>query len=205
MVYQPSKDVALYASYTRSFAPLSGFDNTSTDADVIYEPSRGTQYEVGVKADFLDSRLSATIAAYHLTRTNVLTPDPDDPTRSIQTGEQRSQGIEFDVTGEILPGWNVILSYALTNAEVIKDNTFPEGNRLANVPENQASFWTTYTIQEGALEGLGFGLGLFYIGERQGNLDNSFQLGDYLRTDAALYYRRGRFRGAINILDYSRP
>ncbi|AFZ30226.1 TonB-dependent siderophore receptor [Gloeocapsa sp. PCC 7428] len=199
LVYQPSENVALYASYTRSFAPLSGFDNTSTDADVIYEPSRGTQYEVGVKADFLDSRLSATIAAYHLTRTNVLTPDPDDPTRSIQTGEQRSQGIEFDVTGEILPGWNVILSYALTNAEVTKDNTFPEGNRLANVPENQASLWTTYTIQEGALEGLGFGLGLFYIGERQGDLDNSFQLGDYLRTDAALYYRRGRFRGAINI------
>ncbi|WP_322742391.1 TonB-dependent siderophore receptor [Gloeocapsopsis crepidinum] len=199
LVYQPSEDVALYASYTRSFAPLSGFDNTSTDADVIYEPSRGTQYEVGVKADFLDSRLSATIAAYHLTRTNVLTPDPDDPTRSIQTGEQRSQGIEFDVTGEILPGWNLILSYALTNAEVTKDNTFPQGNRLANVPENQASLWTTYTIQEGALEGLGFGLGLFYIGERQGNLDNSFQLGDYLRTDAALYYRRGRFRGAINI------
>lgn len=199
LVYQPSEDIALYASYTRSFTPLSGFDNTSTDANVIYEPSRGTQYEIGVKADFLDNRLSATLATYHLTRTNVLTPDPDDPTRSIQTGEQRSQGIEFDVTGEILPGWNMILSYALTDAEVTKDNTFPEGNRLANVPKNQASLWTTYTIQEGALEGLGFGLGLFYIGERQGDLDNSFQLGDYLRTDAALYYRRGRFRGAINI------
>ncbi|MBF2050108.1 MAG: TonB-dependent siderophore receptor [Elainella sp. C42_A2020_010] len=199
IVYQPNEDISLYASYTRSFAPLSGFDNTSTDADVIYEPSRGTQYEVGVKADFLDDRLSATLAAYHLTRTNVLTPDPDDPTRSVQTGEQRSQGIEFDVAGEILPGWNVILSYALTDAEVTKDNTFPEGNRLANVPENQASFWTTYTIQEGTLEGLGFGLGLFYIGERQGDLANSFQLDDYLRADAALYYRRGRFRGAINI------
>lgn len=199
LVYQPSEDIALYASYTRSFFPVSGLDNTSPDASVTFDPTRGTQYEVGVKADFLDDRLSATLAAYHLTRTNVLTPDPDDPTRSIQTGEQRSQGIEFDVTGEILPGWNVIVSYALTDAEVTKDNTFPEGNRLANVPENQASLWTTYTIQAGALEGLGFGLGLFYIGERQGDLDNSFQLDDYLRTDAALYYRRGRFRGAINI------
>jgi iron complex outermembrane receptor protein len=199
LVYQPSDTVALYASYTRSFFPLAGFDNLSPDENVTFDPTRGTQYEVGVKTDFLDGRLSATLATYHLTRTNVLTPDPDDPTRSIQTGEQGSQGIEFDVTGEILPGWNMILSYALTNAEVTKDNTFPEGNRLANVPENQASLWTTYTIQEGVLEGLGFGLGLFYIGERQGDLDNSFQLGDYLRTDAALYYRRGRFRGAINI------
>jgi iron complex outermembrane receptor protein len=199
LVYQPSEEIALYASYTRSFFPLSGFDNTSPDADVAFDPTRGTQYEVGVNTDFLEGRLSATLAAYHLTRTNVLTPDPDDPTRSIQTGEQRSRGVEFDVTGEILLGWNVILSYAYTDAEVTEDNTFPEGNRLPNVPENQASLWTTYTLQEGALEGLGFGLGLFYVGTRQGDLNNSFELDDYLRTDAALFYRRGRFRGAINV------
>ncbi|NJK53788.1 MAG: TonB-dependent receptor, partial [Leptolyngbyaceae cyanobacterium SU_3_3] len=152
--------------------------------------------------------LSATLAAYHLTRTNVLTPDPNDRNRSIQTGEQRSQGIEFEVRGEILPGWDVTAAYAYTDAELTQDNTFPVGNRLPNVPENQASLWTTYTIQEGALEGLGFGLGLFYLGARQANLDNSLELGDYLRTDAALYYRRDRFRAAINfrnIFDIDAP
>ena len=41
-------------------------------------------------------------------------------------------------------------------------------------------------------------MGLFYIGEREGDLDNSFQLDDYLRTDAALYYRRDRLNAAIN-------
>jgi iron complex outermembrane recepter protein len=199
LVYQPSEEVSLYASYTRSFAPLSGFDNTSVDEDVTFEPSRGTQYEVGVKADFLDGRLSATLAAYHLTKTNVLTPNPDDPDFSIQTGEQRSQGIELDLTGEILPGWNVTAAYAYTDAEVTEDNATPVGNRLPNVPENQASLWTTYEIQTGDLEGLGFGLGLFYVGARQGDLDNSFEMGDYFRTDAALYYRRGRFNAAINM------
>ena len=198
LVYQPSEAVALYASYTRSFSPLVGFDNLSLDEEVAFDPTRGTQYEVGVKTDFLDGRLSTTLAAYHLTRTNVLTPDPEDPLLSIQTGEQRSQGIELDVTGAILPGLNVILSYAYTDAEVTEDNTFPEGNRLPNVPENQASLWTTYTIQKGDLEGLGFGLGLFYVGARQGDLNNSFDLEDYLRTDAALYYRRDRFNAAIN-------
>ena len=128
----------------------------------------------------------------------MLTPDPANPTLSIQTGEQRSQGVELDVTGEVLPGWNVILSYAYTDAEVTEDNTFPVGNRLPNVPENQASLWTTYTIQEGDLEGLGFGLGLFYTGTRQGDLNNSFELGDYLRTDAALYYQKDRFNAALN-------
>jgi iron complex outermembrane recepter protein len=195
LVYQPSDTVSLYASYSRSFLQSTGFNPDGRR----FESTRGTQYEVGVKTDFLDGALSATLAAYHLTKTNITTPDPDNPLFSIQTGEQQSQGVELNATGEILPGWNIIASYAYTDAEVTEDNTIPEGNRLANVPENQASLWTTYTIQEGDLRGLGFGLGLFYVGERQGDLANSFQLDDYLRTDAAVYYQRGRFRSAINI------
>jgi iron complex outermembrane recepter protein len=195
LVYQPSDTVSLYTSYSRSFRQSAGF-NPDGEA---FEPTRGTQYEVGVKADFLDGGLTATLAAYRLTRANVTTPDPNNPLFSVQTGEQRSQGIELDVTGEILPGWNVIVSYAYTDARVTEDNTTPEGNRLPNVPENQASLWTTYEIQDGVLQGLGFGLGLFYVGERQVDLANSATLSDYLRVDAGLYYRRGRFRSAINV------
>jgi len=93
----------------------------------------------------------------------------------------------------------VIASYAYTDAEITKDNTFAVGNRRNNVPYNQASLWTTYEIQQGDLRGLGFGLGLFYVGERQGDLANTFTLASYLRTDAALYYRRDGFRAALNI------
>lgn len=73
---------------------------------------------------------------------------------------------------------------------------------MRSVPENQASLWTTYEIQKGDLKGLGFGLGLSYVGERQGNFSlicDPFQLDSYLRTDAALYYRRDGFNAAINI------
>ena len=89
-------------------------------------------------------------------------------------------------------------SYAYTNAEVIEDNVFEVGNSLANVPENAVNLWSTYTISQGNLSGLGFGLGLFYVGEREGDLDNSFQLDDYLRTDAAIYYRRDDLNLALN-------
>ncbi|MCC5604890.1 TonB-dependent siderophore receptor [Nostoc favosum] len=201
LVYQPSKNVSLYTSYSQSFRPSIG-RNPDNDP---FEPTRGTQYEVGVKADFLDGRLSATLAAYNLTRTNVLTTDPDPELArqgfQVQVGEQRSRGIELDVTGEILPGWNIIAAYALTEAEVIEDNSIPSavGNRLTGIPQHQASLWTAYTIQEGDLQGVGFGLGLFYVGERQGDLENSFRVGDYLRTDAALYYRRNGFNAAINV------
>ena len=194
LVYQPNEKVALFTSFSRSFNQEVGFSLE----DEAFEPTRGTQYEIGVKTDFLEDKLSATLAAYYLTKTNVTTPDPVDPDFSIQTGEQRSQGIELDINGEILPGWNMTAAYAFIDAEVTEDNSIPEGNRLTNVPENQASIWTTYELQQGSLKGLGFGLGLFYIGEREGDLDNSFQLDDYLRTDAALYYRRDRLNAAIN-------
>ena len=194
LVYQPSEQVALYTSFSRSFNQELG----SSLSGETFEPTKGTQYEIGVKTDWLENRLSATLAAYYLKKTNVTTPDPIDPDFSVQTGEQRSQGIELDVNGEILPGWKVTAAYAFTDAEVTEDNSIPEGNRLTSVPENQASIWTTYELQKGSLAGLGFGLGLFYIGEREGDLDNSFQIDDYLRTDAALYYRRDSLNAAVN-------
>ncbi|MEH2259496.1 TonB-dependent siderophore receptor [Nostoc sp.] len=201
LVYQPSKTVSLYASYSRSFLQTTGSNPEGSNLTLsAVEPTRGTQYEVGVKTDFLDGKLSATLAAYQLTKTNVLTTDPANPRFFFQTGELQSRGIELDVTGEILPGWNVIASYAYTDGEVTKDkNIFLVGNRLEDVPEHQASLWTTYKIQTGDFKGLGFGLGLFYVGEKQGDLANSFTLRDYFRTDAALYYRKDGFNAAINI------
>ncbi|MEO1126316.1 MAG: TonB-dependent siderophore receptor [Cyanobacteria bacterium J06639_16] len=205
LVYQPSDLVSIYTSYSRSFNPTAGF---SSD-DSAFEPTRGTQYEVGIRTDLLDGRFSTNLAAYHLTKSNITTAAPINPNLSIQVGEQRSQGIELDVTGEILPGWNIVASYAYTDAEITEDNTLTIGNQLVGVPEHQVSLWTTYEIQEGGLEGLGFGLGLFYVGERAGDLDNTFTIPSYLRTDAALYYRRDRLNAAINVrnlfdIDYFR-
>lgn len=117
----------------------------------------------------------------------------------MQTGEQRSRGIELNVVGEILPGWSAIASYNYTDARVTEENRrYQVGNRLINVPENAFSLWTTYIIPQGSFQGLGFGLGLFYVDERQGDLDNSFQLPSYFRTDAAIYYRKNNLNVALN-------
>jgi iron complex outermembrane recepter protein len=194
IVYQPILPISLYASYSRSFSPSIG---RSFDGEQ-FEPERGTQYEIGVKAD-INERLSATLAFYDLTRSNVTTIDPDNPLFSIQTGEQKSRGIELNFAGEILPGWNIIAGYAYTDARITKDNSLPIDNRLNNVPEHSVNLWTSYEFQKGNLQGLGFGLGLFYVGARQGDLDNSFTLPSYFRTDAAIFYKRDRFRAALNI------
>ena len=194
IVYKLADNLSLYGSFSRSFEQVTG---TTAEAET-FEPSRGTQYEVVVKANWLDDRLLTTLAFYDLTFSNLTTTDLENPQFEIQTGEQNSQGIELKTQGEILPGWNIVASYAYTDAEVIEDNVFEVGNSLANVPENAVNLWSTYTISQGNLSGLGFGLGLSYIGERQGDLDNSFQLDDYFRTDAAFYYRRDKLNLALN-------
>ncbi|AFY44065.1 TonB-dependent receptor [Nostoc sp. PCC 7107] len=194
IVYQPIPPISLYASYSESFNPTDG---RAADGS-LFQPERGTQYEVGIKTE-LNERISTTLSLYNLTRSNLLTPDPNDARFSIQTGEQRSQGIEFDITGEVLPGWKIFAGYAYTDAEILEDNTYTSGNRLTNVPEHSFNIWTTYEISSGDLRGLGFGLGLFYIGDRVGDLDNSFDVPSYLRTDASIFYRRDRLRVALNV------
>ncbi|MEM1255624.1 MAG: TonB-dependent siderophore receptor [Cyanobacteria bacterium P01_H01_bin.21] len=198
LVYQPSDTLSLYTSYSRSFRQSTGFNPDGS----AFEPTRGTQYEIGIRADLIENRLSANLAGYHLTKTSITTTDPVNTLFSVQTGEARSQGIELDINGEILPGWNIVASYAYTDAEVTEDNSIPEGSRLRNVPENQASLWTTYEIQQGDLAGFGAGLGLFYVGERAGDFtpnSSPFMLDSYLRTDAGLFYRRRGFNAAINV------
>ncbi|MFQ4136840.1 TonB-dependent siderophore receptor [Nodosilinea sp. PGN35] len=197
VVYQPIEPVSLYASYTRSFSPSFG---ASLNADGSnFDPETGQQFEVGAKVDISD-RLSLNLALFDLRRQNVRTPDLTNPRLSVQTGEVTSRGIELNLGGEILPGWNITSSYTFLDATVTRDNRpAVQGNRVANAPDNQFSLWSTYEIQEGDLQGLGFGLGLFYLSDRAGDLRNTFTLPSYFRTDAALFYRRDNWRAQLNV------
>ncbi|MGL5836776.1 MAG: TonB-dependent siderophore receptor [Waterburya sp.] len=196
LVYQPIKPVSLYTSWSRSFQPALA---SSVNADnTPFDPTKGQQFEAGVKTEFLDGKLATTLAAYQITRENVVTGDPNDPALSIQVGEQQSKGIELDIAGKILPGWNIIAGYAYTDTEVTKDNNGNEGNQLDNVSPHSASLWTTYEIQDGDWKGLGLGGGLFLIDEREGDLENTFTLPSYVRTDALIYYRRQNWQAQLN-------
>ena len=194
IVYQPIESISLYASYSRSFTPVSG---TDIDGET-FDPERGTGYEIGVKTEIIQDRLFSTLAFYDTTLTNVTTADPENDLFEIQTGEQHSRGIELDLVGEILPGWKIFAGYAYTDATITEDNTFTVGNRLNNVPEYNFNLWSTYTLQRGNLAGLGFGAGIFYVSERAGDLDNSFFVDGYTRVDAAIYYERENYRVALN-------
>jgi iron complex outermembrane recepter protein len=197
VVYRPVDPLSLYASYSRSFAPS---DVSARNADgSTFEPTRGEQFEIGARAEFLDGRAAANLALYQLTRQNITTADPDRPGFSIQTGEERSRGIELDVAGELLPGLNLIATYAYTDTEITEDNNGNQGNRPYDVPFHSGSLWMTYELPSGDLEGLGFGAGIFAASSRQGDNGNTFEVPGYIRTDAALFYRRRNWEVGINV------
>jgi iron complex outermembrane receptor protein len=196
IVYQPIDPISLYASYTTSFSPSFGASRNADNSS--FDPETGQQFEIGAKAD-LSERLSLTLAAFEIRRQNIQTPDPNNRAFTVQTGEVTSRGIELFLNGQIQAGWNITAGYTLLDAFVSKDNTDVVGNSLANVPDHQLSLWTTYEIQGGDLAGLGFGLGLFYLSDRPGDLENTFTLPSYFRTDAALFYRRDNWRAQVNV------
>ena len=199
LVYQPIEPLSFYTSSTKGFQPSSPASlNGNGD---LFKPERSTQYEIGMKTFMMDNRLSATLAWFHLTRENLLTPNPDPGLAalgySVQTGEQRSQGIELDVTAQVTPGWNVIAGYAYTDAEVTKDNDPTLLNkRLANVPYNKFTLWSTYHVQEGPLKGFGVGGGLFAYSSRTASIfGDPIDMPAYVRADAALYYNHALEQG----------
>jgi iron complex outermembrane recepter protein len=195
IVYQPTNATSLFFNWGNSFSPqFQARSRTNT----LFDPQTTQQYEFGIKQDLVKDRLGVTLAFFEVKKQNVLTPDPEDTRFSIQTGEQRSRGIELDITGEILPGWNVIATYAYLDATVTKDNRIPVGDRIFGVPQNSASLWTTYRFLKGNLQGLGFGLGITYLGEQEVSLPNSFTVPAYAKLDAALFYERERYKVALN-------
>ncbi|GGJ84576.1 TonB-dependent siderophore receptor [Pseudomonas matsuisoli] len=184
IVYQPTDWVSLYAGYSTSFVPQGDIDRNGRPLD----PETGTQYEVGAKFDLIPDRLSATLAVFELTRENVAVPDPEDDEYSIQTGEQRVRGVELDVSGEPLDGWQLIGNVSVLDAKLTKDTEYEEGNRLQGVPTLSGSLWSSYQLQSGGLRGLGFGAGVFAAGQREGDIANSYDVSGYARVDASVFY-----------------
>ena len=136
----------------------------------------------------IPDRLSATLSVFEITRENVAAPDPSDDNYSLQTGEQKVRGIELDVTGTPLEGWEIIGNISALDAKVTKDTAIDVGNRLDGVPIMSGSIWSSYQLQEGPMRGLGFGAGVIAVGERQGDIDNSYDVSGYARIDASVFY-----------------
>jgi iron complex outermembrane recepter protein len=197
VVFQPDEATSLHVSYGESFLSITS-GRTASGADL--EPESGQQIEAGARRLWAGGKLSTSLAIYHITRQNVSTPDPVTPTFRVQTAEQRSQGVELELAGTLLPGWDIISSASYIDAEVTRDNTFRAGSRLPGAPRYSASLWSKYTLQTGLLAGLQFGGGAYYVDERAVALPNpAWVLPSYVRFDAMAAYDLGKWRVQLNL------
>lgn len=207
--YQPIKQVAIFANYTQSFAPQPTISRSASGQ--LFKPETGEQVEGGFKFQFFEGKLRSTLAAFDIKKKNVLTADVSQGPGSgfsIATGEQQSTGFEFDVAGQVFPGFEIIANYAYIKARVSQDNTFAVGSRLPNAPLNQGSLWATYFFQEGIVKGFGAGVGMYAQSQRNGIFQcqdptacqAQFELPGFVRMDAALYYRKPEVFNKTNLL-----
>jgi iron complex outermembrane receptor protein len=203
---------APYASYAQSFEPTSGLDQNGN----AFKPTRGVQYEAGVKYDIPGGKGFLTLAVYDLKQKNILTADPacaGDPLcdNEVQIGELRNRGVELEGTLRPVTGLYLTRSVTRMDAKITRDEYGNQGNRVFQVPKWIASLYADYTLQSGALAGLGLGAGVRHTGGLFGDNENRLAVPGYTLVDASLRYEFGDERGgqrpwrlalnAANLLD----
>lgn len=180
LVYQPTKDMSVFASYSNSFTPNTG---TTVDLKAI-EPSIIDQYEFGVKKDFWKGVLSTNVTLYQITNSNLAqtaefkadgSPNTDSSIK-VLSGETNSKGVELDIIAKPIEGLNIIAGYSYNDMRFTKTSglkgSFIEGDRLARTPANTANLSFFYTLQSGSLKGVSLGALGNYIGKRVGGWNN---------------------------------
>jgi catecholate siderophore receptor len=185
IVFKPLALLSLYGSYTVSYLPSSGDQFSSlTSVTQMLKPEKFRNYEFGAKWDLLQS-LSLTSAVYSLARTNTRATDPNDPSKFVQTGSQRTNGAEIGLNGRPTRNWQILGGYAHQDAKVTSATAAaPKGARVGQVPRHTFSLWNNYRFARK----WGAGLGLIHRSNMFAAIDDKVTLPGYTRADAAVYF-----------------
>ncbi|KIO78586.1 TonB-dependent receptor [Pedobacter lusitanus] len=199
LVYQLIKDkISLFGSYMNSFTNKSGADINGN----VFKPEQANQLETGIKADIFDHKLVGTISYYDIKVKDMLRDDLANPTYQIQDGNQKSRGVEIELTANPFPGFNIIAGYAYNDSKFIDAAPSVEGLRPAlSGPDKMINFWLSYKFPAGQLKGFGAGFG--------GNSgSSSYQtntttskiiIPGYTMFDATVFYDQRRFRIGVKV------
>ncbi|HKA42364.1 MAG TPA: TonB-dependent siderophore receptor [Burkholderiales bacterium] len=200
VIWTPTAASAYYVSYSYAFLPSGEQLNLATNTADL-EPETAKNYEVGARWD-LRPGLTLSTAVFRTDRNNVRVNDPLNPGFFVKTGQQRTEGLEIGLQGEIARYWQVYGGYAYLDGRVLSPvasggAVIPAGNKIGLVPENTFSLWNKVDL----VAGWSAGLGLIYQGESFTSFNNTVRLPAFTRVDGALFYtlEGGRTRLAFNV------
>ncbi|WP_049126420.1 TonB-dependent siderophore receptor, partial [Burkholderia cenocepacia] len=201
LTYQGDYGLSPYISYATSFNPLIGVNLLGGG---LPQPTRGKQIEAGLRWQPPGKNLMLNAAIYQINQTNGITPalPSQDPggTKSVQSGEVRSRGIELSATGKVTPNLSVVASYVYQDVKVIQANDVSLNNWPVDIPRprQMASLWTDWTWHTGPLAGFGLGGGIRYQSASAGAADNSLTVSSVTLFDAGVHYDTRNWRFAVN-------
>ena len=110
LTFDFTPNVLGYVSYSDLYLPQSQADAN----DRYLDPSKGTNYEAGVKADWLDKRLLTTVAVFQARQSGLATPTGayNQYGQSIYAPEDvKSTGVEIEAVGKVNSYLDVAAGY----------------------------------------------------------------------------------------------
>ncbi|WP_245738871.1 TonB-dependent siderophore receptor [Nitrosomonas marina] len=198
LIYKPIEPLSIYASYSQAFVPRAGEQLTGIIVTrATLKPEKFTTYEAGIKWDIYPD-LALTGAVFRLDRTNVITVDPNDSTRTFLAKGQRTEGIEIGLSGRITQNLSVMGGYAYQEGELTSTQSADaqKGATIGELPRNTFSMWSRYDFTPR----IGAAFGVIYRSSMFAAVDNTVRIPDFTRVDAALFAQFTRqVRGQINI------
>lgn len=184
VVVKPVEEVSVYGSYGVSYLPSSGDQFSSLTATTeTLEPEQFRNREIGVKWDVLPA-LALNAAAYRLDRTNTSAKDPNDPSKTVQTGAQRTTGFEVGLAGNVTSSWQTSAAFSHQRARIVSTTaSAPAGATTPLVPATMVSVWNKYRLPQS----FALGLGVVHRTKTYAAIDNSVTLPGFTHVDGALY------------------
>lgn len=192
-VYQLQPELSLYAQVSQAADPVGDLLMLSP-ANAAFDSSRGRQVEVGLKQSFWQGRGDWTLAAYSITKNDLLTRDPANPALRVQVGERSSRGVEGTLSLQATRTLQIDANVALLRAryddfgETVGGVVVSRNGRVpTDVPQRVANVWVGWKLQpDWTLSG-----GLRHVGKRFADNANTLKLPAYTTADLALQWQAG--------------
>jgi catecholate siderophore receptor len=183
VVFKPQDWQSYYFSWGTSANPSAEFLTLSAN-NAFLDPEKTETYEIGSKWEILGKKLFVTSAIYRILKSNARVPDPAYLSFQVLNGEQKVDGGEISVTGQITDKWQVIAGLNIMSSVNYSTNATEHRKDLQNAPDRAANLWTSYLV----LPRWTVGGGVFYQSRQYGNLANNVEIPGWVRFDAMTSY-----------------